>query len=249
MNLKSYFKTLFIIGIFFSFASLFFEWYSFQARSLDGELVVNWSFHIFWGWDTIFSPDAWFNEAFRPRGEQLSTIIPIVYIIIMIIAMYSILFMDLERPNKFEKAKIYSYFHLFLLLFSGFFICVVPIYYWLSQELYFPYILFNNFELEVVFEYSVGLGYLLHSLAFTAIFPYSMYYYFTTIHFEKKDVSIESALQEIIKEAQESLDLDKLIAEEGLKLKNATEEIQATKLQEVKTNHIYNKFLKSRGIK
>jgi hypothetical protein len=157
--------------------------------------------------------------------------------------------MDLEHANKFEKAKIYSYIHIFLLLFGGFFICVVPIYCWLSQELYFPYILFNDFELEVVFEYSVGLGYLLQSLAFTAIFPYSIYYYFTTIHFEKKDVSIESALQKIIKQAQESLDFDKLIAEERLKIQNATDENQAIPHQQVKTDHIYNKFLKSRGIK
>ena len=83
MNLKSYFKTLFTIGIFISFLSLFLEWYSFRARSMDGELVVFWSFHTFLGWDTIFSPDAWFNEAFRPKGEQLPTIIPISYIIII----------------------------------------------------------------------------------------------------------------------------------------------------------------------
>ncbi len=249
MNLKSYFKTLYIIGIFISFLSLFFEWYSFQARSLDGELVVFWNFHIILGWDTIFSPDAWFNEAFRPRGEQFPIIIPIIYIIIMIIAMYSILFIDLEHPNNFEKAKIYSYIHIFLLLFGGFFICVIPIYYWFSQELFFPYIIFNDFELEVIFEYSVGLGYLLQSIAFTFILPYSFYYYYTTTHFEKRDVTLESALQNIISQVQESIDFDKLIAEERLKMPNISEEIQTITQQEIQTNQIYNKFLKSRGIK
>lgn len=249
MNLKSYFKVLFIIGIFISFLSLFFDWYSFQAQSLDGELVVFWNFHLFLGWNTIFSPDAWFNEAFRPRGEQLPPIIPIIYILIMIAAMYTILFIDLEHPNKFEKAKIYSYIHLFLLLFGGFFICVIPIYYWLSQELFFPYIIFEDFELEVIFEYTVGLGYLLQSLGFTVIFPYSLYYYYTTTHFEKKDVTLESALQNIISQVQESLDFDKLIAEERLKMPKISEGIEAIKQQEIQSNQIYKKFLKSRGIK
>lgn len=249
MNLKSYFKTFFLIGIFLSFLSLFFEWYSFQARNLEGELVMLWNFHLFMGWNTIFSPDAWFNEVFKPNVEQFPIIIALVYIAIMIITVYSVLFTDLEHLENFEKAKKYSYLHLFELILSGFCIAAVPIYYWISQELFFPYIVFIDFDLEVSFVYTIGIGYLLQCFAFVSLFPYSIYYYYTSTHFEKQDTTLEGRLLKILNQVQEPLDFDKLIGEERLKVQQDRSEDLSILEKEQNINHIYNKFIKLRGVK
>ena len=247
MNFKSYYKVLYLIGIFLSFLSLFFEWYSFQARNLEDELVVFWNYHLFLGWITVFSPDAWFNEVFKPMGEQLPSIIGIIYIIVMIITIYSVFLKDLEHSEKLKNLKKYSYIHIFQLFLSGFYICIVPIYYWISQKLFFPYLVFTDFDLEVKFFYIIGPGYILQCLAFTAIFPYSIYYYYTCSHF--KTISKKPTLQDILNQVQESIDFEKLIVEEKLKLQMENDEDQSNKPSELEVNTIYTKFLKLRGAK
>jgi hypothetical protein len=247
MNLKSYYKVLYLIGIFMSLLSLFFEWYSFQARNFEDELVVLWNYYLFLGWTTVFSPDAWFNEVFKPKGEQLPTIIGIVYILVMIITIYSVLFKDLEHTDNLKSSKKYSYVHIFQLFLSGFYISIVPIYYWISQEFFFPYLVFTNFDLEVRFTYTIGLGYILQCFAFTAIFPYSIYYYYTCSHF--KNNLGKTTLQEILNQVQESIDFEKLIVEEKLKLQMENDEEQLIRPSELEVNNMYTKFLKLRGVK
>jgi len=249
MNLKSGFKGLFILGICLSFLSLFFEWYSFQARDLEGKLVVFWNLYLFMGWNTIFPPNSWFNVVFMPNGDTVPFVMNVIYIGIMLISVYSVIFSDLEYSDNLEKGKKYAYVHILLLSLSGFYICIVPIYYLVSQELFFPYLVYMDFELEVTFYYSIAVGYILQCVAFSAMFPYSIYYYFTTTHFNNQNNTSETVLQTIITQVQESLDFDKLIAEEKVKLQLEPEEKKTIVHQEEEVNQIYNQFLETRRVK
>jgi len=249
MNLKAYAKSIFVMGIIISFLSFFFDWYSFQGKDLEGELVLSWNLHLLIGWTTPFSPDAWFNEVFKPSGEQIPPVIAIIYILISIIVVYSVIFADLENSESLQKNKKYSYFHIFQLLLSCFYICIVPIYYWIFQEYFFPYVIFVDFELEVRFIYSIGIGYLLQCISFIAIFPYSIHYYYTTTHFENRAITKDLALQDIINQSQELIDFDKLIAEENLRLQLEDEKKQSNEQSDEQFNQIYHQFVKTREIK
>ena len=98
----------------------------------------------------------------------------------------------------------------------------------------------RDIELEVVYFYCVGPGYLLQLFAFGLIFPHAVFYYQTIMKFEIEKHSPVKVIEKYIEHVQEPLDLDKFIAEEELKQKfeiiNSNEEV----------DQVYDEFIKSR---
>jgi hypothetical protein len=240
-ELKTYFKFIFMFGICMASVSLFFQWYTFQAFSWEGEQVVLWEFHLFLGWTTPFSSEAWFNTAYQPENISFPLIINFIYLGIMILSLYAGLAINLEDASQLKKAKKYGYIHLSTLLLSAYYICIVPVYFFLFQELYFPYLIFSDPEF-IVIHYTVSQGYWLQFFAFGCIFPYTLYFAITTTRFERAPKPLEQKISEILKNVQIPIDFHQLIAEERIELEN--EGLPA--LFDTKDKNIFEQFLRQR---
>ena len=99
------------------------------------------------------------------------------------------------------------------------FLLVFPLLYLLPRALYFPLIYLEDLETGFNYFYSIGLGYLSHLIAFLLIFPYNIFYFRTINQFEKENNTPEMLVKKLIKETEEDLELDKLIAQEEFKSK------------------------------
>lgn len=216
-ELKTYFKGLFVLGLSIAMVSLFFEWYSFQAFSVEGERVVFWEFQIFFGWATPFSPDAWFNTAYQPTNIPVPMVMTCIYLGLLLFSLYAGLAINLEDASQLRRAKKFGYLHLSTLVVSSYYSCVVPIYNFLFQELYFPYLTFSEPEFLTV-DYAVGLGYWLQLIAFGMIFPYALYSMIIPSRFERAPEPLEQTMARVLQKVQTPIDFSQLIAEERNKL-------------------------------
>ncbi|TFF90378.1 MAG: hypothetical protein EU548_03330 [Promethearchaeota archaeon] len=241
-SLKSSFKFICVVGTLLSGLSLFFEWYTFQAFSWDGELVVFWEFYLFCGWITPFSPDAWFNAAYQPSSMQLPVAINIIYLGLMGLSLYGVIGINIEDSSNLKKAKKFSYINVSSLMLSGYYICVVPICFFVVNQLYYPYLTFTepNF---IVIEYSSAIGYWIQCISFGLMFPYNIYFAFTVSRFERAPEPLEAKLQKVLNNVQIPIDFHQVIAEERLKL----EDSQA-KVYSGRNENIFEQFLRWRGV-
>lgn len=219
VDLKIYFKFICVIGIGFSAVSLFFEWYTFQVFSWEGDLLALWEFDLFSGWQTPFSPDDWFNTAYEPGFLPIPIIIQIIYLILMVISLFTLLLFNLDDSNKLKKRRKFSYLYLSSILISVYYICVVPIYFFILSQLYFPYLTFTDPEF-IVINYGAGIGYWLQCVAFICIFPYMFYFAMITMQFEQAPEPFEKKLNAILKKVLIPIDFHQLIAEERVELEN-----------------------------
>ena len=71
----------------------------------------------------------------------------------------------------------------------------------------------------VIFQYSIGPGYCAQIFGFIFVFPYALFYYFTVTGFRSQKDSAKNAVAQYVKAVQDPVDMDKLIANEQLKLK------------------------------
>lgn len=218
-NIKKKFKILFVMGLVLLFASLFLEWYVFQVYNTNHTLIAYWSYSPLTGWSTIFSEDSTFNYMVKPEDIQMPLVLTGLFIVILVISAFSALFKDVERHHEFEKLYSYAYVNLFLIALNLYYIFAFPVFYLLPKELYFPFLLIKDKELEVTYYYSIGPGYFLQIIGFIMIFPYTTFYYNTIVSFKSKAQSPDKIIKKYTQYVQERLDLDKLIANEQLKLK------------------------------
>lgn len=243
VDLKVYFKFICVIGICLSAISLFFEWYSFQVFSWEGDLVALWEFNLFSGWHTPFSPDNWFNSAYEPDFLPIPLIIHIIYLSLMLISLFSIISINLNDPKKLTKSKKYSYVYLSSILISGYYICIVPVYFFIIPRYFFPYLTFTDPEF-VVIEYGVAVGYWFQCFAFACMFPYMFYFAVITMQFERAPEPFEKKLNSILKKVLIPIDFHQLIAEERLELENHNSFIDSQDTGK----DIFEQFIKRRGV-
>ncbi len=234
MNIKGVhiFKFSFLIGLILLFLSVFVEWYSYQIFTLEQELIVSWKYNIFWEWSSIFS-DSPLNEALRPENLSISVPLNIIFLCFLFLSGYVILFKDIERVDSIIKYRPYSYVLGITLILNIFYVVVFPVMYLFPQELYFPFIQIVDYEQDFMYLYSIDIGYVLQLIAFMLIFPFPIHYFRTIYTFDNEKNNPETYLKNKIQDAQEPLDLDKLIAQEELKFQNSDRTIQEDDLNEI----------------
>lgn len=211
------FKILYLIGLILLFISFFLEWYVVQVYNSEGSLIAYWSYNPLFKWKTIFSESSSFNNNTRPKDLAISPLFPWIFIIFIVLSAYCVVFNDLENMKKIEKIQKYSYVNLFLLFLNIFYLFIFPAYYLLPNELYFPFVEINDEDLDCVYHYSIGPGYILQMIGFISIFPYIIFYYQTSLKFKSQKNSPNEMMGDYLEQIQEPIDMDKLIAQEEMK--------------------------------
>ena len=213
MRIIDLFKNLFFIGLIVLFLSSFFDWYSFSMINSNGETIVKWSYHLFFGWTTPFSNSSVNNE-YRPESSLFPIAINIILIGLIIFSVYIVIFKNIENISSEKNKIIYGYGIMALCILILYYISSFP---WYLGELYYPAINIEDLESGSTFIYTIELGYILQILAFPMIFAYALYYFMTAFKFEKEESTPERIVHDLVLKVQEELDFDKLIAEEELK--------------------------------
>jgi hypothetical protein len=228
---------MYLAGLVLLFLSLFLEWYSFQMYDFSNDLVVSWSYYFFNGWRTPFSTSSTLNDIKRPDNALIPITINIVMIIAIILSGYVVLFKNIDQAVKIRSYYKYAYINGFLVLLVMYYLIICPIMYFIPNGLYFPLLNINDYDLEFIHLYAIGPGYILQLLAFSLVFPYSIFYFKTINTFIQQERTPEKMLVRQIANSQEPLDLDKYIAEEDLKQELNSQE------SENDTNNLITTFI------
>lgn len=237
MGIKKILKIAFFTGLILLFTSIFLDWYIFQAFNTDGTPLAYWTYNIFSEWSTNGNIH---DEQLKPNNLFVPIMINIVFIIVILMSAFGMAFKGFEKEKELNKLYPFAFINIFLLLLIGFYIFIFPIVYLISNDLYFPFLMLSDRELEVVYFYCVGPGYLLQLFAFGLIFPHAVFYYQTIMKYEIEKHSPVKVIEKYIEHVQEPLDLDKFIAEEELKQKFE----KITSNEEI--DQVYDEFIKSR---
>ena len=249
INFKSVYKIIFVVGLVLGFASLFLDWYYLQGISESGDTVVYWIYNALFDWSTPFSKGALFNEIYQPENATMPIAIVIVFIIILFLSAYSVLFHDVERGDNLLKVKRFNFVSLALVTLIGFFVLIFPLFFLLPNDLFYPFLLYYDYELEVTFYFSIGPGYFLQLISFACTFPYAMFNHSIINTFEKEQFSVENKINQYISSNREDLDLDKLIAREEFNLESTKDSLKEASKPKNEAEKIYDDFLLVRGRK
>ena len=249
INLKSGYKIVFIVGLLLGFASLFLDWYYFQGVSDSGELVIYWVYNALFDWSTTFSQGAVINDFFEPKNASLPIGIVIAFLIVIFLSAYSLLFVDAERKDNLLRLKRFGFVNLSLVTLIGFFVLIYPLFFLLPNGLYYPFLMYYDYDLGVTFYYSIGPGYFLQLISFACTFPYAMFNHSVLNTFEKEESSAENTINRQIESAREILDLDKLISQEEFKLESANESLKESPASVNEAQKIHDDLLTVRGRK
>ena len=209
-----YSKIAFLAGTVLLFISLFLEWYKFQVFDETSTLIATWTYSIFLEWETPFSSGNPTNEGYRPLNLEVPLAITVLFLIVLIAAVFVVLLKDIGSTSSSSTLRRFSYLPLFLVILTMFYIVVFPIMYLLPNELYFPGLTNIDSKSNYSFSYSISFGYILQLCGFVLIFSYALYYYITVAGLEKRDNTPQIQIDNIIHQVQENLNLDKYIAEE-----------------------------------
>jgi len=201
---------MFVVGIIIAAAFIFFDWYVFQAVDQNGTIVVYWSYNPIFSWYTIFEEGSVFNELYTPTAEPLPFMLIVCFLVSLGLALIGMMY---RTPHR-----ILAYINIFSVLLIGFFIFIYPIMYLIPYQYYFPWISFYDPSLDVTFQYTMQIGYIMEGISFILLFPYTIYYYRKVLSLEQESHSPEGILDKYIQKLQEPIDLDKFIQEEELEL-------------------------------
>jgi hypothetical protein len=249
INFKSGYKIIFVIGLLFGFASVFLDWYYFQGVNDSGETVMCWVYSALFDWSTAFSQGAVINEFYEPKNTSIPIAIVIAFLIVIFLSAYSTLFLDVERKDNLHKLKNFGFVNLFLVTLIGFFVLIYPLFFLLPNGLYYPFLVYYDYELEITLYYSLGPGYFLQLISFVFTFPYAIFVHSVINTFEKEQSSVENKINRYISNTRENLDLDKLIAREELKLESTIDSLKEAPTPKNEVERIYDDLLLVRGRK
>ena len=245
INIKSLYKIIFLIGLIFSFASVFLDWYYIQGV-LDngGVLIMSWIYNTLFGWSTPFTEGNIFNESYKPQNTTMPVVIVMVFIALVFLSVYSTLFHDVEKGDNLLKVKRFGFITISLITLSGFFVLVFPLFFLLPNDLYYPFMVYYDYELELTLYYSVGPGYWFQVISFGCTFPYALFNQSVLSTFEKEQYAPGEVIKAYFENVKEEFDLDKLIAQEELEIESIQLQQKVDPKNEVE--QIYEDFLATR---
>jgi len=247
INGKSGYKVIFLIGLIFSFASVFLDWYYIQGVFDSGLTIVSWVYNAIFGWSTPFSEGNALNTSYMPLNATVPIVIMIIFIAVIFFSAYSALFHDVEKGDNLLKVKRFGFITISLITLIGFFVLIFPIFFLLPNDLYYPFMLYHDYELELTLYYSIGPGYWLQVISFGCTFPYALFNQSVISKFEKKNTTPAKVIQSYIEAAKETFDLDKLIAQVEVEIES--DQIKRKSEPKNEVEQIYEQFLATRGKK
>ncbi|MFX1572785.1 MAG: hypothetical protein ACFFB0_08550 [Promethearchaeota archaeon] len=213
MTQKDTFKKCFIIGLILFLASLFLDWYSFYIYGAFHEVIVTGHFSMVFGWSIhTTQPNILTDQYEIPEAFFIA----IISIIIIILAFYDVLFRDIDTDKNHDRIIFSSWITICIwsLIFINLF--AFPLLFFIPRDLNFPFAYYEDLQTHSLHFCAIGPGYIAQIIAFVLITPYASFHYQTIRRFDKKEKTVEQT----ILNAQEPLDLDKLLAEEEVKLKS-----------------------------
>ncbi len=211
------FRIIVLGGLIILFLSVFFNWYSFQVKSINNELLVSWNYQLISEWTTPISGTSSLNEALRPNNLGIPFVINFLYLIMIIFSGYVVLFKNLEQADSLSNYNFNRYILGFLLLLNIFYIIFYPVMYLFPEKLYFPFLEIVDYNAKIKYTFAIGPGYLMQLIVFPFICPYIIFYFRTITIFEHERKSVKKSIDKVIESVQEPLDIDRLIAQEELK--------------------------------
>ena len=247
INFKSGYKIIFLIGLLFSFASVFLDWYYLQGAIFSGETAMSWIYNVLFGWSTPFTEGNLYNESYEPQNATMPVAIVVVFIAAIFLSAYSTIFHDVEKGDNLVKVKRFGFITISLVTLIGFFVLVFPLFFLLPNGLYYPFMVYYDYELELAFYYSIGPGYWFQVISFGCTFPYALFNQSVLSNFEKEKFAPAEVTRSYIENAKERIDLDKLIAQEEFEIESTQLKQKNKPINEVE--QIYEEFLASRGKK
>lgn len=248
INSKSGYKIIFLVGLLLGFASIFLDWYYLQGTLDSGETIVSHIYNVLLGWSTPFGKENAFNDFYAPQNAVMPVVIIVVFIVLVFLSAYSALFHDVEKGDNLIKVKRFGFIAISLVTLIGFFVLVFPLFFLLPNGLYYPFMVYYDYELELTLSYSIGPGYLFQVIAFGCTFPYAMFNQSVLSNFEKEKFAPAKVIQSYIESSKESFDLDKLIAQEEFEIESANQ-LKRKKKPKSEVGQIFEEFLSSRGKK
>jgi len=231
-SLRFDFKILFFIGLILLFYSVFVDWYYYDIYNDSGKLIASWNYNMIFSWTSALGSEL--NNLFKPNELDVSIIIVILYIACIICSGLAIMFKDVEKEEDLSSLMLFTYINYFLLILTAFFIFAFPAICLIGNDLYFPFMIFNDFQLSAEFHYSVGLGYLLNCAGFICVFPYAMFYSKTVAQFETKDNTAEKILNNYIEKNSDSVNIEQMISKERLIHKKIIEKEKVSDIKKIK---------------
>ncbi len=135
INIKSGYKIIFLVGLIFSFASVFLDWYYFQGVLDSGATITSWVYNVLFGWSTPFTEANAFNSHYQPQNATMPVVIAIILVIIIFLSAYSTLFHDVEKGDDLVKVKRFGFITLSLVTLVGFFCLGVPVVFSIAKRL------------------------------------------------------------------------------------------------------------------
>jgi len=211
-KIEKVFKILFLFGIGLVITSFFFEWY-YYAYNINGISTI-WSFNIIAGWTCLTN-----NSENYPGIVEIDFMFLLLYIFIifLIVSIFVYILFEHQLFNKsdfYRKLKNLNYiFPIYLVLNFG--LLMYFLYSLFQANLYFPflklYIIPENSETL----YSLGPGYVLHTISFIFMFPFSIKLIQIPRKFKLKDSKIEN--DGLVEKHSKRIDFEKIIAKEKLK--------------------------------
>jgi hypothetical protein len=247
INIKSSYKIIFLIGLIFSFASVFLDWYYLEGVLDSGATIMSWVYNALFGWSTPFTEGNMFNESYKPQNATMPVVIVMVLIFAVFLSAYSALFHDVEKGDNLVKVKRFSFITLTLIVLIGFFVLIFPLFFLLPNDLYYPFMVYYDNELSLTLYYSIGPGYWCQVVSFGCIFPYTVFNQSVISTFEKEWYAPAEVIKSYLENVKERFDLDKLIAQEELEIESSQIKKQDEPKNEVE--QIYEDFLATRGRK
>ncbi len=212
-NITQIFRMLFIGCLAIVFLSFFVQWYSYNIYSFEGDLLSSWNYHIFREWISFIS-----IEGNHPDNVEIPFVLNIIFLITIFLAGYVVIFKNIEKSADLSPFQSYRYIVGFVLCLNIFYVICVPVIYFFPHELYFPSQQIVNYDLQLIYELSVGPGYIMQLVSFPFIFSYALFYIITLNRFTNEKNFYEKSIEKTIEKSQETLDIDKLIAKEEVKL-------------------------------
>lgn len=168
MNSKNSYRLLPLIGIGFLIISMFLSWYDFSVYDEFKTIVSSWSFSVLSGWQLSNGSDS-----FKPEENALNTNINMMSIILILYLLY-FEFSNSRRTNTLRYTKLQSWMYLVMICLIGFQVISFPLVNLFGNDLYFPLMIQVDQEVKIIFQFSIGMGYMMQIASIIILFPHGL---------------------------------------------------------------------------
>jgi len=220
-------KLFFIIGLLFTFVSLFLEWFFVEVRNEAGQKLLESAHTILNGWFTIEYLESSLLDQYIPQNNMMSPMMSFIQVFLIVGSIVIALFRNPETASNLETTKSNSYFFLSTTFMTILMITTFPFTILFPNEFFFPGMVLENADLSIIIYQGIGIGYIFQCLGFILTFPYSIFCYRVATTFEQHSKIPNKNVQ--LQRVKESVNLDQLIAEEDAFL---TTQVKTKKVKE-----------------